>query len=112
MKGCTFIKKIVHQCLICKKFEGKPCLGPSPPPLPKFRLKEDHPFTYTGVDFAGPLYIKDGGAADTRFGSVSIYHVLRDHLEIVPDMIHSKPEALLGTPRLTKKVCIRQWQDL
>ncbi len=72
VKGHTFIKKIVHQCLICKKFEGKPYLGPSPPPLPKFRLKEDPLFTYPGVDFAGPLYTSRMVEQLTaRFGSAS-----------------------------------------
>lgn len=29
--------------------------GPPPPPLPEFHIKE---FSYTGVDFAGPVFVK------------------------------------------------------
>ena len=32
VKGRALIKKIIHRCVTCKKQEGKPCLGPSPPP--------------------------------------------------------------------------------
>lgn len=31
------------------------------PPLPDFRVTEQPPFMYTGVDFVGPLYIKTQG---------------------------------------------------
>ena len=34
-------------------------MAPSSPPLPDFRVREAPPFTFTGVDFAGPLYVRD-----------------------------------------------------
>lgn len=34
----------------------KPCLRPPPSPLPRFRVAEDPPFVYTGVEFDGPLF--------------------------------------------------------
>lgn len=70
VKGWAFVRKIVRQCVTCKRFEGKPYLGPSPPPLPKFRLMEDPPFSYTGMDFAGPLYIKGGGTANNKTDAI------------------------------------------
>ena len=30
-----------------------------PPDLPTVRISEDPPFTHVGLDFAGPLYVKD-----------------------------------------------------
>ena len=38
VKGRAFVRKLIHQCVISKKFEGKTFLGPSPPPLPSYRL--------------------------------------------------------------------------
>ena len=56
--GGNFVKRILGQCTICRKFEGKPYRAPLPPPLPTFRVEESPPFAHMGVDFAGPLYVK------------------------------------------------------
>ena len=66
-KGRAFMKKIVRQCVICKKLEGRPCLGPSAPPLPSFRLREDPTPEWILRD----LYISNSLMAQkaTRFGS-------------------------------------------
>ena len=53
------IKRVIRKCLLCQKFDGKSFVYPPPPDLPKIRLSKDFPFTYTGVDYAGPLYVKD-----------------------------------------------------
>ncbi|XP_050397872.1 uncharacterized protein LOC130014246 [Patella vulgata] len=39
--------------------EGKSYGVPLAPPLPEFRLSDDFAFTNIGVDYAGPLYVKD-----------------------------------------------------
>ena len=83
------MKQIIHQCVCCKQFEGKPCLGPLPPPLPKFRVKEGPPFTYIGVDFAGPLFIRASSAITNNKVWICLYTcgVTRAiHLDIVPDL--------------------------
>ena len=38
--------------------EGIPFPAPPPPPLPVCRVKDDPAFSFTGVDFAGPLLIR------------------------------------------------------
>ena len=89
LKGRALVKKVVHQCVICRKFEGRPYLGPPPPPLPEFRVKEDPPFTYTRVDFAGPLYIKASSATASSKVWICLYTccvVRAVHLDVVPDM--------------------------
>ena len=32
------------------------------PDLPSFRVSEDPPFTHTGIDFTGPMYVQDASA--------------------------------------------------
>ena len=60
VKGRNFIKKIINQFLAWRRHEGKPYNAPPPPPLPDFRVVEAPPFSFTGVDFAGPRYVKSG----------------------------------------------------
>ena len=54
-RGVT--QKIVHQCVTCRRYEGLPFKAPPPPPLPECRVKESPAFSFTGVDFAGPLIV-------------------------------------------------------
>ena len=95
LKGRPLIRKMAHQCINCKKSEGKSYLGPSPPPLPEFRVKQDPPFTYTRVDFAGPLYVKTSSATASGKVWICLYTccvVRAVHLDIiliVPDLTTS-----------------------
>ena len=57
LRGREATKRIVKECVICRKFEGVPFKPQSTPDLPDVRVADAPPFTYTGVDFAGPLYI-------------------------------------------------------
>ncbi|CAB4038836.1 Hypothetical predicted protein [Paramuricea clavata] len=59
VKGRQLIRKIIPSCVPCRRFEGKPYNPADPPPLPKSRIVEDPPFTCTGIDVAGPLYVKN-----------------------------------------------------
>ena len=62
LKGCQVTRKVIRSCVIRRRSEG-PCYGSVPPPdLPTERVSEDPPFSHTGVDFAGPLYINDANA--------------------------------------------------
>lgn len=57
------IEKLLHKCATCRRFEGKLYQAPIAPPLPEFRVKEAPPFTSTGVDFLGPLFVKNGNTS-------------------------------------------------
>lgn len=57
LRGRKATKKIVKECVICRKFEGVPFKPQSISDLPDMHVSDAPPFTYTGVDFAGPLYI-------------------------------------------------------
>ena len=48
----------LHHCGTCLRVIGQPYSAPDPPSLPCLRTQDVHPFTYTGVDFTGALYVK------------------------------------------------------
>lgn len=54
----------MQDCVVCKKFEGKPFDTPETAQLPPNRVSDEPPFANTEVDFTGSLYIdtqiKDG----------------------------------------------------
>ena len=72
-QGPTICQKGYSSIFICRKLEGLPYALPPPPPLHGFRIKELPPFSYTGVDFAGPLYVKTQGLVKTRKVWICLY---------------------------------------
>lgn len=59
-KGRQFVRKLLSECRLCKHFNASPFKGTSTPSLPQFRVQESPHFHSTGVDYAGPLYLKGG----------------------------------------------------
>ena len=59
-QGRQQVKKFAQKCVTCRKFQGRPYPAPVTAELPEFRVTESRPFSKTGVDFAGPIYIKTG----------------------------------------------------
>ena len=59
IRGREAVKQKLRKCVVCKRHEGRPYSIPMTAPLPQDRVMEVPPFTNTGVDFAGPLYIKN-----------------------------------------------------
>ena len=52
------ISHLLKQCVTCQKL-FKPLLSQQPfADIPKFRLEESFPFTYSALDFAGPFLVK------------------------------------------------------
>ena len=56
VKGRSVVKKLLRQCTICAQFNGRAYSAPESPPMP---VQECAPFSYVGLDYAGPLYDKD-----------------------------------------------------
>ena len=86
-KARSLVKQVIHYCVLCRKFEGAPYKAPPPPPLPTFRVKEDPGFTYTGVDFAGPLSVRCGETPAAKVW-ICLFTCLVTralHLDVVPD---------------------------
>ena len=51
-------RQIVHKCVDCRRVDGKPYSALPMPPLPYHRVNIEYPFSTSGVDYAGPLYVK------------------------------------------------------
>ena len=82
--------------------EGKPYSAPPPPPLPVFRVEEAPPFSFTGVDFAGPLYVKSDGAGKKVWICLYTCCVVRAvHLDLMPDL--STPAFLRSLKRFSAR---------
>jgi len=84
------IKNVLHTCLSCKmakNHRGQQIEAP----LPADRVKPQKPFEVTGIDFAGPLYIKVG--SNTRKSYIVLFTcaITRSvHLELCTDMTTDK----------------------
>lgn len=97
------MKQIIHHCTICRRFEGASYHAPPPPPLPEYRVQEAPPFTTTGVDFAGPLYLRSTDGAQSKVW-ICLYTccvVRAVHLDLVPDM--SAPTFLRSFKRFSAR---------
>ena len=91
VRGRSMVKKILHGCALCRKHEGPAYHIPPPPLLPTFRVQEAPPFSHTGVDFAGPLYVKVPESKQVKTW-ITLYTccVTRAvHLDLVPDLTTS-----------------------
>ena len=87
--GRSLVRSLIHRCIICRRFEGRPLLAPVAPPLPAFRVNEAPPFTNAAVDFAGPLYIQNQGVSNSNKVWICLFTccVTRAvHLELVLDL--------------------------
>ena len=58
-RGRQAVQSGEQGCVICKRYEGKACDTSEALDLPSYRVYEDPPFSHTGLDFAGSLYIND-----------------------------------------------------
>ena len=91
VKGRQTVKKILIKCAVCKKLEGRPYGVPPTPQLPEFRLSDDFAFSSIGVDFAGPIYVKDvyNKSSVMNKAYIVLYTCASSravHLDLVPNM--------------------------
>lgn len=94
--GRALTKLILKSCLTCKRAEGRPFVMPEMPPLPRERVARSVPFEFTGVDYFGPLYVKQFvqmSEQDIEVVSKKVWvclftclSVRAIHLEVVEDM--------------------------
>ncbi|XP_044171892.1 uncharacterized protein LOC122956294 [Acropora millepora] len=87
-RGRQTVKRILGECVTCRKLTGKPYSAPPTAALPDFRVREAPPFSRVGVDFAGPLYVKQkSGEMDKAYIALFSCCVTRAvRLELVEDL--------------------------
>ena len=59
IKGRQTVITVLKNCFMCNLVKGKFIVPPKTPSLPNFRVNCSFAFEIVGVDFAGPLYVKD-----------------------------------------------------
>ncbi|KHJ81879.1 integrase core domain protein, partial [Oesophagostomum dentatum] len=81
-------KRIIRNCSICQRHNGVPFKYPQMGPLPVERVTQSPPFSFTGVDFMGPLTIKNAMNEDEkRYVALFTCLVTRMvHLEVATDL--------------------------
>ena len=129
--GKAEVKRILSKCSTCRKYQGGPFQMPKMSAWPNKKISRSPPFSYTGLDYIGPLYVKDGEERTKVWICLFTCAVVRAvHLEIVMDLT---PEEFLmslrrfiarrGTPieitldnapqfKVTKTVIDKAWEEI
>ena len=90
VQGRAAVRKVIRQCLICIHWEGGPFKTPPFAPLPNYVVTANTPpFSYVGIDYLGPLFIKDNIEGSRKKNWVCLFTCLTIravHLELVDSM--------------------------
>ena len=89
LRGREIVKAHIRNCVICKKLEGLPFKFNLTPSLPLERVENCIPFNFTGVDFAGPLEVKDFCGQHTFKAYICLFTCATTraiHLELVESL--------------------------
>ena len=80
------VRSLLRSCTICKRHGGRPYPLPDSPLLPEMRMRDVAPFTVTGIDFTGALYVQLNGVESKVYICLFTCATTRGvHLEIVTD---------------------------
>ncbi|XP_053378167.1 uncharacterized protein LOC128547996 [Mercenaria mercenaria] len=78
---------VIHMCTVCRRFDGGPYKMPPMPSLPPSRVTECRPFSRTGLDYLGPIYVKSNDTPMKVWVCLFTCLVTRAvHLEVVLDI--------------------------
>ena len=77
------VKNVISKCVICKKHTVRP-MKTNPPPLPIRRVNDAAVFEVTGVDFAGPVFLRGLQKGGICLFTCAVYRAI--HLELVTSL--------------------------
>ena len=81
------VRSILRHCVVCKKVFGNHYKPPNLPPLPKHHLQIMEPFTVTGINFTGALYVRSPEGEKKVYICLFMCASTRAvHLEVVADL--------------------------
>lgn len=95
--GRSIVQKILRKCQNCLKYGGGPFKLPAMPDLPLERVKFNLPFTFTGMDYFGPLYVINDSKEKCWVCLFTCLTIRAIHMEVVRDL--SSEECLLAIRR-------------
>ncbi|XP_063924137.1 uncharacterized protein LOC135138171 isoform X1 [Zophobas morio] len=90
LAGKDLVRQVIHNCTICARFKAEqvtPIMGD----LPSVRITPARPFLNSGLDYAGPLIIKDGKTRNkkTLKAYIALFVCMSTkavHLELVSEL--------------------------
>jgi hypothetical protein len=78
---------IARECFHCRRFSSNPYSLPDMPQLPAERVVRSRTFENTGLDYLGPITVRNNGEISKCWGSLFTCFTTRNiHLEVVQDM--------------------------
>ena len=86
-RGRQRVSSVLQTCRLCKILEGLNYPAPVQAELPDFRLEGGRAFKSTGVDFTGPVYVKE--AKEMKKAYITLFTCATSrmvHLELCPDL--------------------------
>ena len=90
-KGRQVIRKQIYNYVVCRRHEGRSYKVQTSSDMPDFRFKEGTPFASTGVDFAGPLFVKSVFGKEIQVSKIYIClftcgSTRAIHIELTPSL--------------------------
>jgi len=80
--GGTVVSRLIHECVTCRRLRAK-VQEQKMVDLPSDKLEPAPPFSYCGVDYFGPWYVREGRKDLKRYGVLFTCLVTRAiHLEV------------------------------
>jgi hypothetical protein len=73
------IRNILTECVVCRRHAARH-ISTIPPALPEPRVRDIAVFETTGIDMAGPLFLKDGSKLWVCLYTCAVYRAV--HLEL------------------------------
>ena len=83
IKGRRSVRAAIGKCIVCRRFLVKSS-SEIPAPLPACRVRQNSPFSTTGIDYAGPLYDFKGAKVYIALFTCGVVRAI--HLELVDSL--------------------------
>jgi hypothetical protein len=83
LKAKKLVKEVISKCVTCKRHKTRSVEVPFAP-LPRERVTQTKVFQVSGVDYAGPLYLKSKGKAWIVLFTCAVYRAV--HFELVQSL--------------------------
>lgn len=90
-KALQMIKIVIKKCTGCQKYKAKPYALPTMPPHPDIRVNRFRVFENIGLDYIGPVTIKnDSGHNKVWILIITCFNTRAVHLEVITDLSADK----------------------